>query len=160
NLLPDPKPPTEMPSATSSDPSPATIKLTDGTVVAPGPQGSTQSDQGDSAALAGAQYAPQLDPGKLDVTRLPLPAAAAVPAIAPPGTCAGYLATGTSLTETGLIRMPHVAQWFDTSNLTPTTPFEQEQATYISFTQYGSGVSTYEAGSPDTGSLANGQLKV
>src|SRR5262249_31433674 len=48
----------------------------------------------------------------------------------------------------------------DTDDLTPETPFAQEQTTYISFTQYGSGISYYDPGSPNTGSLANGELRV
>ena len=56
--------------------------------------------------------------------------------------------------------MPHVAEWFDTSNLTPQTLFEQEQTTYVSFTQYGNGISFYVPGSPNTGSLANAELKL
>jgi hypothetical protein len=125
-----------------------------------GPRGSRTSAQGDGAALDGAEYAPALDPSQIEFTRPPLLPGADVASIPPPDNCAGYLGAATSTSQIGLIRMPHVAQWFDTSDLTPTTPFEQEQTTYVSFTQYGSGVSFYDPGSPNTGSLANGELLV
>ena len=161
NLVPNPTPPTDMPTnANPRSPGPAVIKLTDGSTLPLGPQGSRTSAQGEDSAVAGAEYAPALDPSEIEFTRPPLLPGADVSSIPPPDNCAGYLGAATSTTLIGLIRMPHVAEWFDTSNLTPQTPFEQEQTTYISFTQYGSGLSFYDPGSPNTGSLANGELKV
>jgi hypothetical protein len=161
NLIPDPKPSTEMPTnAATRSPGPAVLTLTDGSKIPVGSQGSRTSAQGDSAAVDGAEYAPALDPDRIEFTRPPLLPGADVSSIPPPDNCAGYLGAATSTTQIGLIRMPHVAQWFDTTNLTATTPFEQEQTTYISFTQYGSGVSYYDPGSPNTGSLANAELQV
>lgn len=161
NLLPNPKPPTQMPTnAATTSPSPAAIKLTDGSTLPIGPQGSRKSGQGEDQAEQGAEYAPTLDADRIEFTRPPLLPGADVSSIPPPDNCAGYLGAATSVSEIGLIRMPHVAKWFQTAHLTPTTPFEQEQTTYISFTQYGSGISFYDPGSPNTGSLANAELKV
>jgi hypothetical protein len=160
NLLPSPTPPTQMPTnPIDASPSEAVVELTDGTRLPLGPQASRNSTGSDDNALAGAEYAPELDPDLIEFTRPPLLPGADVSSIPPPDNCAGYLGAATSTTKVGLIRMPHVAEWFDTSNLTSTTPFEQEETTYISFTQYGSGVSFYEPGSPNTGSLANGELR-
>jgi hypothetical protein len=83
-----------------------------------------------------------------------------VPSVPPPDNCAGYLGAATSTTEVGLIRIPHVAKWFDTSNLTANTLFEQEETTYFSVTQYGSADGTYQPGSPQSGSLGNQELLV
>ena len=161
NLVPNPKAPTEMPTnATKKSPSPAAVKLADGTTLPIGPQGSRKSALGANAAAQGAEYAPALDPNEIEFTRPPLLPGADVSEIPPPDNCAGYLGAATSTTKIGLIRMPHVAVWFKTDNLTPSTPFTQEQTTYISFTQYGSGISVYAPGTPNTGSLANGELKV
>jgi hypothetical protein len=160
NLLPSPKPPTDMPTTSPKSPSPVAIELTDGTRLGIGPQGSQRSEQGGKNALRGAQFAPELDPDRLEFTRPPLLPGADVSAIPPADSCAGYLGGSTSITKIGVIRMPHVAHWFETDNLTPSTKFSQEQTTFISFTQYGSGVSVYDPGSPNTASLGNEQLKV
>lgn len=161
NLVPNAKAPTDMPTnADTTSPSPAALKLTDGSKFPIGSQGSRASAKGDDAAAAGAEYAPELDPDLIEFTRPPLLPGADVSSIPPPDNCAGYLGAATSTTQVGLIRMPHVAQWFDTSDITSDTLFEQEETTYISFTQYGSGVSFYDPGTPDTGSLANEELQV
>ena len=125
-----------------------------------GRRGSRTSAQGDDAAVDGAEYAPALDPDKIEFTRPPLLPGADVSSIRRPSNCAGYLGAATSTTEIGLIRMPHVAQWFEHPNLTPQTLFEQEETTYVSFTQYGSEIAFYDPGSPNTGSLGNGELKL
>jgi hypothetical protein len=161
NLLPSPQPPTAMPTnAVDLSPGEAAVELTDGSTFPLGLQGSRRSAEGGDAAVDGAEYAPELDPDLIEFTRPPLLPGADVSSIPPPDNCAGYLGAATSTTEIGLIRMPHVAEWFDTSDLTSTTPFEQEEATYISYTQYGNDVSIYAPGTPDTGSLANEELLV
>jgi hypothetical protein len=156
NLLPHPKPPTDMPKTSPKSPSPAAIKLSDGTTLSIGPRASQKG----KGPLQGAQFAPELDPDRLEFTRPPLLPGADVSSIPPADSCAGYLGAATSTTKIGLIRVPHVAHWFKTDNLTPNTKFSQEQTTYISFTQYGNGISVYDPGSPNTGSLGNEQLKV
>jgi hypothetical protein len=161
NLLPSPKPPTEMPTtAATRAPPPAAIELTDGSRISLGAEGSASSAQERGQAIQGAQYAPQLDPDRIEMTRPPLLPGADVSSIPPPDNCAGYLGARTSTTKIGLIRMPHVARWFSTSRLTPKTPFTQEQATFISFTQYGNGTGVYDPGSPDTASRGNQELEV
>jgi hypothetical protein len=62
--------------------------------------------------------------------------------------------------QISLIRMPHVATYFDTRRVTPTTPYVQKEADYISFTQYGSAIGVYRPGSPFTASLADAELEV
>lgn len=158
NLLPSPKPPTEMPSDRSRPPSDGTVELTTGDTISLGSQGARRDGQG--TADLGPEHAPELDPDRIEFTRPPLLPGGDVSSIPPPDNCAGYLGAATSTTEIGLIRMPHVAEWFDTSNLTATTPFEQEETTYVSFNQYGNVVQTYEPGSPNTGSLGNEELMV
>jgi hypothetical protein len=156
NLLPSPKPPTEMPAtAETKSPSPARVELADGTTLSIG------SDAvGGNSALKRAQYAPELDPDRIEMTRPPLLPGADVSSIPPPDNCAGYLGAQTSPQKIGLIRLPHVARWFDTERLTPKTPFEQRQTTYISFTEYGAETQVYQPGSPDSGSLGNAELQV
>ena len=158
NLLPSPKAPIDTPTISPGEsPSPAAIELLDGTRVNLGEQAAAR---GGTSKLSGVQFAPELDPDRIEMTRLPLLPGADVSSIPPPDHCAGYLGAATSTTRVGLIRMPHVARWFKTTNLTPTTPFEQEQTDYISFTQYGNGLGVYDPGSPNTGSLGNEELKV
>jgi hypothetical protein len=158
NLLPSPKPPTDMPTISPGESqSPAAIELVDGTRVNLGEQAAAR---GVGSKISGVQYAPELDPDRIEMTRLPLLPGADVSSIPPPDNCAGYLGAATSTTKVGLIRMPHVARWFNTTNLSPKTPFRQEQTDYISFTQYGNGLGVYDPGSPNTGSLGNQELKV
>ena len=161
NLVPNAKSPTDMPTnAVDANPSDGVLTLTDGRTIAVGSQGSHRSAEGGSAAADGAEYAPALNPDLIEFTRPPLLPGADVSSIPPPDNCAGYLGAATSTTKIGLIRMPHVAVWFSTTGLTPTSVFQQEETTFISFTQYGSGVSFYDPGKPDSGSLGNGELKV
>ena len=161
NLAPGAKPPTETPTnADDAKPSDGVLTLTDGTRIAVGSQGSRRAAEGGSGAQDGAEYAPALDPDLIEFTRPPLLPGADVSSIPPPDNCAGYLGALTDPTRFGLIRMPHVAVWFDTAGLTSQSLFVQEETTYISFTQYGSGVSFYDPGTPDSGSLGNGELRV
>jgi hypothetical protein len=161
NLLPNPKPPTDMPTVSPGEsPSAAAIELTDGSRFSVGEQAGPQGSRGGAAKLRGAQFAPELDPDRIEMTRPPLLPGADVSAIPPPDNCAGYLGAATSTTKVGLIRMPHVARWFETANLTPRTPFEQGQTDFISFTQYGNGLGVYDPGNPNTGSLGNAELEV
>jgi hypothetical protein len=132
-------------------PAPASITLTNGEIV-------TLGDNGGS--LAGIEFAPTLNPDLIEFTRPPLVPGADVSSIPPPDNCAGYLGAGTDPSRIGLIRMPHVATWFDTTHLTPTTPFVQEETTYISFSMYGAAVGIYDPTRPQSGSFANQQLLV
>ncbi len=151
NAIPNPKSPTDMPTGRTPISSP--IALEGGARFAAGPHGSSGDD-----GTAGFEYAPALDPDLIEFTRPPLLPGADVSSIPPSDACAGYLGAATSPTEIGLIRMPHVATWFDTSDLTDTSVFSQEETTYISFTLYGDAVGSYQPGSPDTASLGNAEL--
>jgi hypothetical protein len=72
----------------------------------------------------------------------------------------GYLGTPMPTDEISLIRMPHVASYFDTKGVTPETPYVQNQTDYISFTQYGSAIGVYRPDTPFTTSLGDAQLEV
>ena len=112
------------------------------------------------SAMRGAEFAPPNPPGLVRFTRPPLAAGADVSAIPPPDNCAGYLGTRTSLTRISLIRMPHVPTFFDVTAVTPATRFVQNQATYVSFTEYGASLGVYAPGRPITTSLGDAELKV
>ena len=149
NLVPNPQPPTDMPSGSGSES--RLVTLLDGTSFGAGVGGGRSSG-------TGAEYAPALDPDHVEFTRPPLLPGADVSQVPPPDNCAGYLGAATSTTEIGLIRIPKVATWFDTTNLTDSSPFVQEEATYISLTEYGASTASYEPGKPDSGSLGNAEL--
>ncbi len=151
NALPNPKSPTDMPTERTPISSP--IALEGGARFTPGTHGSL-GDEG----LAGVEFAPALDADLIEFTRPPLLPGADVSSIPPTDSCAGYLGAATSTTEIGLIRMPRVAQWFDTTDLDDTSVFIQEETTYISFSLYGNAVGSYQPGSPDSASLGNAEL--
>jgi hypothetical protein len=115
---------------------------------------------GSSSPAEGFQFAPPNPKGLIQFTRPPLLPGADVSAIAPPDNCAGYLGTPTPTDQISLIRMPHVATYFDTHDVTPTTPYVQKEADFVSFTQYGSAVGVYRPGTPFTTSLGDAQLNV
>ena len=151
NLVPNPRSTSDMP--VERVPHTGPISLEGGQRLPIGPHGG-------EADGAGAEYAPELDPDLIEFTRPPLLPGADVSSIPPADGCAGYLGAITSNDQIGLIRMPHVAQWFDTTDLTAESVFTQEESTYISITQYGDVVGEYEPGDPDTASLANNEFMV
>jgi hypothetical protein len=108
----------------------------------------------------GSEFAPPNPSGLIQFTRPPLLPGADVSQIPPADNCAGYLGTPTPTTQISLIRMPHVATYFNTRRVTPTTPYVQKEADYISFTQYGSAVGVYRPGTPFTTSLGDAELKI
>jgi hypothetical protein len=130
------------------------ITLRNGKTITVGGQGSRDGSE------AGAEYAPELDPDLIEFTRPPLLPGSDVSAVPPVDSCAGYLGARMSTSRIGLIRMPHVATWFDTSNITDETLYEQNEADDISFTQYGNKVGVYRPGDPRSGSLADDELLV
>ena len=115
---------------------------------------------GSSSPADGMQFAPPNPKGLIQFTRPPLLPGADVSAIPPADNCAGYLGTPTPTDQISLIRMPHVATYFDTEKVTPDTPYKQTETDYVSFTQYGSAIGVYRPGTPFTTSLADGELKV
>ena len=151
NLLPSPRSPQDMPEANHVllD----AVPLTNGQQLNLGPQATRPGHEG-------MEYAPALDARYIEFTRPPILPGADVPSVPPPDSCAGYLGAQTSTTKVGLIRIPHVATWFDTSNLTDSTKFEQKQSTFFSVTQYGSARGAYRPGRPQTASLGNEEFQV
>jgi hypothetical protein len=115
---------------------------------------------GSNSPAKGFQFGPPNPKGLIQFTRLPLLPGADVSAIPPPDNCAGYLGTPMPTDQIALIRMPHVATYFDTRKVTPTTPYAQKEADYVSFTQYGSAIGTYRPGTPFTASLADAELEI
>lgn len=144
-------PPSEMPTPQAKPG--RVLTLADGSRFGPGP-GSTGSKG------TGMEYAPPYDPDRIEFTRPPLLPGADVSSVPPPDSCAGYLGAAISPDRIGLIRNPKVPHWFDTKNLGPDSTFVQEQATYVSLTQYGASVSTYAPGRPATASIANDEFQV
>jgi hypothetical protein len=108
----------------------------------------------------GVQFAPPNPKGLIEFTRPPLLPGADVSAIPPPDNCAGYLGTPMPTDEIGLIRLPRVATYFDTADVTATTPYVQNDADFISFTQYGAAIGVYRPGTPFTTSLGDAELEV
>ena len=109
---------------------------------------------------AGVQFAPPNPKGLIEFTRPPLLPGADVSAIPPPDNCAGYLGTPMRTGKVGLIRLPRVATYFDTADVTATTPYVQNDADFISFTQYGAAIGVYRPGTPSTTSLGDAELEV
>jgi hypothetical protein len=115
---------------------------------------------GSNSPAKGFQFAPTNPKGLIQFTRPPLLPGADVSAIPPADNCAGYLGTPMPTDRISLIRMPHVASYFDTKDVTSSTPYVQNEADYISFTQYGSAIGVYRPGTPFTASLADAQLEI
>jgi hypothetical protein len=115
---------------------------------------------GSNSSADGSQFAPPNPKGLIQFTRPPLLPGADVSTIPPADNCAGYLGTPTPTDQVSLIRMPHVATYFDTEKVTPDTPYEQTEADFVSFTQYGSAIGVYRPGTPFTTSLGDDELKV
>jgi len=108
---------------------------------------------------AGWQYAPEIDPALVTFTRPPLAPGADVSSIPSPD-CSGYLGARVDPLRIALIRLPHVASFFDTVSLDPETTFPGDaEAAYISLTMYGAAVNTYEPGEPDSASLADNEFQ-
>lgn len=149
NLVPHPASPTDMPDDNGA--AARVVALASGDSFGAGPG---------AGSKPGAEYAPALDPTLIEFTRPPLLPGADVSSVPPADDCAGYLGAATSTTEIGLIRIPQVPKWFDTSYLDESSTFVQEETTYVSFTQYGASVGSYVPGKPTTASLGNEQLLV
>jgi hypothetical protein len=115
---------------------------------------------GSSSKLDGFQFGPPNPKGLIQFTRLPLLPGADVSAIPPADNCAGYLGTPMPTDQIGLIRMPHVATYFNTKTVTAETPYVQNEADYVSLTQYGSAIGEYRPGHTFTASLADAELEI
>jgi hypothetical protein len=115
---------------------------------------------GSGSSAKGFQFAPPNPKGLIQFTRPPLLPGADVSSIPPPDNCAGYLGTPMPTNQISLIRMPHVATYFDTKDVTAETPYVQNDADFISFTQYGSATGVYRPGTPFTTSLGDAELEI
>ena len=165
SILRNGKPPTEMPAGGSESTGGAGALLDGFSFPFGDAVGSVGGSDTASAAPSqsdGAltQFAPTFDPDRIEFTRPPLLPGADVSEIPTPDSCAGYLGAAMDPTRIGLIRMPHVAEWFASDEVTPTTTYAIPEAAYVSFTQYGSGLGSYTSGEPGSGSLADEELLV
>src|SRR5262249_25745565 len=115
---------------------------------------------GSNSKAKGAQFAPANPKGLIQFTRPPLLPGADVSQIPPPDNCAGYLGTPMPTDAIALIRMPHVAKFFNTRKVGPKTPYAQKETDYVSFTQYGSAIGTYRPDTPYTASLADAEFRI
>jgi hypothetical protein len=111
------------------------------------------------------EFAPKNPPGLVQFSRAPLGPGADVAQVPPPDQCAGYLATRTSTHLISLVRIPHIADYTKTYGVTSSTTFPNPvstpwEATYMSFSLYGSSSGFYLPGSPDTMTVADRQFKI
>jgi hypothetical protein len=113
-----------------------------------------------------AQFAPANPKGLVVFTRPPRLPGGDVATIPPPDNCSGYLGTTLDPTAISLIRIPHVANYTNTLNVTSSTaypnpvhPSQPWQASYESVVQYGASATLYQPGSPNTNSLADAEFK-
>ena len=114
-----------------------------------------------------AQYTPPNPPGLVLFTRPPLEPGADVTSVPPPDNCSGYLGTSLNPRVISLIRIPHVANYTDGLNVTPSSSYPNPvnravpwQAAYESVAGYGASPGLYLPGSPNTNALADGELRV
>ena len=112
-----------------------------------------------------SQFAPKNPRGLVQFTRAPKGPGADVATVHRGDNCAGYLATRTSTRLVSLVRIPHIANYTDTHGVTPSTTFPNPvhrpwQASYMSFSMYGTSSGFYLPGDPDTMSIADRQFKV
>ena len=108
----------------------------------------------------GWQYAPEIDPDLVTFTRPPRAPGADVSSVPPPDNCAGYLGARVDPHRIALIRLPHVASYFETAALEPDATFPDPEAAYISLTMYGAAVNTYEPGDSESASIADAEFKL
>jgi hypothetical protein len=159
NQIPDrrQKPPTDPPSALNYGRIPTRITLKNGSVF-------TGVDTAGKSAFA--QFSPANPKGYVVFTRPPILPGADVATIPPPNNCSGYLGSSLDSKAISLIRIPHIANYTNTQNLTPSTtypnpvnPSQPWQAAYESVVQYGNSSGLYLPGKPNTTTLANAEFK-
>jgi hypothetical protein len=119
----------------------------------------------DGVGGAHSEFAPKNPRGLVQFARAPLGPGADVAEVPPPDRCAGYLATRTSTRLISLVRIPHIANYTETRGVRPSTTFPNPvrkpfQATYMSFSLYGSSSGFYLPDDPDTMSIADRQFKI
>jgi hypothetical protein len=130
NQIPDrlQAPPTNPPSALNYGRVPRRIVLKNGSVF-------TGGDAGRQTGIS--QFSPPNPKGLVLFTRQPLLPAADVATIPPSDNCAGYLGSSMDPNVISLIRIPHIANYTNTSNVSasttypnPVDPTEPWQASY------------------------------
>jgi hypothetical protein len=160
NQIPDrlQTPPTNPPNALNYGHVPTRIVLKNGSVF-------TGVDVATNTGLS--QFSPPNPKGRVVFTRPPLLPGADVATIPPPDNCSGYLGSSLDPKVISLIRVPHIANYTSTENLTPSTtypnpvnPSQPWQASYESVVQYGNSAGLYLPGSPNTTTLADGEFKM
>lgn len=160
NLIPDrlQEPPTNPPSALNYGRVPTRIVLKNGSIF-------TGVDFASQTALS--EFSPPNPNGLVLFTRPPIAPGADVATIPPPDNCSGYLGTSLDPKVISLIRIPHIANYTNTANVTssstypnPVNPSQPWQATYESVVQYGASTGLYLPGSPNTTTLAGAEFKV
>lgn len=120
-----------------------------------------------AAKPAAAQFGPPNPKGRVVFTRPPVLPGADVATIPPPDNCSGYLGSSLDPKVISLIRIPHVANYTNTVDVTssttypnPVDPSQPWQAAYESVVQYGNSSGLYLPGSPNTTTLADSEFKV
>lgn len=158
NVLPNrlQRPPTDPPSKLNYGRVPIRIALKNGSHFDP---------LGGLGRGARSQFGPTNPKGLVQFTRTPLGPGADVAQVPPPDNCAGYLGTRTSTRRVSLVRIPHIANYTETHGVTSSTTYPNPvhrpwQASYMSFSMYGTSSGFYLPGDPDTMSIADHQFKV
>jgi len=159
NQIPDrlQRPPTNPPDALNRGIVPIRIVLKNGSVF-PGV---------DNAPSNGvSQFSPANPKGFVMFTRPPLAPGVDVATVPPPDNCAGYVASSLDTKVISLIRIPHIANYTNTTNVTrgstypnPVNPGQPWQASYESASVYGAKSGLYLPGNPNTMTLADAQFK-
>lgn len=108
----------------------------------------------------GFQAAPTINPDLVTFTRPPLLPGADVSTIPPPDDCSGYIGGKVDPNKIGLIRIPHVAEFFDTTTVNRATTYPETEANFISLNMYGTSLGTYVPRLPLTSTVANTEFGI
>jgi len=152
------KPPTNPPDALNYGRIPTRIALKNGSFF-------TGVDV--AGNLPAAQFSPPNPKRFVAFTRPPPLPGADVSTIPPPDNCAGYLGSTLDPKAISLIRIPHIANYTNSVNVTsstvypnPVNPSQPWQASYESMAQYGNSSGLYLPGTPNTTVIADAEFKV
>lgn len=159
NQIPDrlQRPPSNPPVRLNYGPSPIRIQLKNGSFF-------TGVDRASDSNAA--QFAPTNPNRRVVFTRPVLLPGADVATTPPPDNCSGYLGTTMDPNAISIIRIPHVANYTDSTNVTasttypnPANPNKPWEASYSSLVQYGNSPGLYLPGTPMTTTVANAEFK-
>ncbi len=159
NVIPDQyqATPANPPGAPSYGKNPTKITLKNGSAFTP---------SGDLGANGGAsRHAPTNPKNRVVFTRPPIGSGSDVSTVPVTQGCADYLGTASSTTKLELIRIPHLANYTDNSNVTakstypnPLEPDEAWQAAYESYVQYGTSSGAYHPETLNNAAMADGEF--